>query len=48
MLLDVSHTSITAEGLRPLSGTHCTVCVKGTGISRDALRRLKIDVDIEE
>jgi hypothetical protein len=48
MLLDVSHTSITAEGLRPLSGTRCTVCVKGTGISRDALRRLKIDVNIEE
>jgi hypothetical protein len=48
MLIDVSHTSITAEGLRPLSGAWCTVVVKGTGISLDDLRRLKINVHIDE
>lgn len=44
--LDVSHTSITAEGLRPLSGTHYDVSVEGTGISSDDLDRLKIGLHI--
>jgi hypothetical protein len=45
-LLDVSHTSITAEGLRPLSGAQCAVHVEGTGISRDDMKNLNIDVDV--
>jgi hypothetical protein len=46
LLLDVSQTSITAEGLRPLSGALCAVSIEGTGISLDDLTRLKIDVHI--
>jgi len=48
LLLDVSHTSVTAEGLRPLSGALCSVRVEGTGIWDGDLRRLKIDVHIDQ
>jgi hypothetical protein len=48
LLLGVSHTSITAEGLRPLAGALCSVSVEGTGVSLGDLSDLKIDVHIDE